>query len=73
MKTLKDVKAGDKVQVVKIHGEGPLRRRLMDMGLVKGVDLSIQKVAPFGDPVEIKLRGYDLSLRKNEAACIEVD
>ncbi len=73
MKTLKEVKAGDKVHVVKLHGEGAVKRRIMDMGLTKGVDVQVRKVAPLGDPIEITVRGYELSLRKADAEMIEVE
>ena len=73
MKTLKDVKVGQTATVVKIHGEGALRRRIMDMGITKGVDIHVRKVAPLGDPLELSLRGYELSLRKADAEMIEVD
>lgn len=72
MSTLKDVKCGDTVKVVKIHGEGAVRRRIMDMGITKNVELYIRKVAPLGDPVEVTVRGYELSLRKADAEMIEV-
>ncbi len=72
MKTLRDAKVGSTVQVVKLHGEGALKRRIMDMGLTKGVEVHIRKVAPLGDPVEITVRGYELSLRKADAEMIEV-
>lgn len=72
MSTLRDVKCGDTVKVVKIHGEGAVRRRIMDMGITKNVDLYIRKVAPLGDPVEVTVRGYELSLRKADAEIIEV-
>lgn len=73
MKTLKDVKPGTAVSVVKLHGEGTLKRRIMDMGITKGVQVYVRKVAPLGDPVEIQVRGYELSLRKADAGLIEVD
>ena len=73
MKTLKDVKPGTAVSVVKLHGEGALKRRIMDMGITKGVQGYVRKVAPLGDPVEIQVRGYELSLRKADAGLIEVD
>lgn len=73
MKTLRDVKIGDTVKVVKLHGEGAVKRRIMDMGLTKGVDVHIRKVAPLGDPVEVTVRGYELSLRKADAEMIEVE
>ncbi len=72
MKTLKDSAVGSTVTVKKLSGEGPLRRRIMDMGITKGVDIFIRKVAPFGDPVEVTVRGYELSLRKTDAEMIEV-
>ena len=72
MKTLKDVKVGETVTVVKLHGEGPVKRRIMDMGITKGIEVYIRKVAPLGDPVEITVRGYELSLRKEDAEMIEV-
>lgn len=73
MKTLKDVKIGQTVQVVKLHGEGAIKRRIMDMGITKGVEVNIRKVAPLGDPIEITVRGYELSLRKADAQIIEVE
>ena len=73
MKTLKDVKIGQSARVVKLHGEGALRRRIMDMGMTKGVLVTVRKVAPLGDPLEVTLRGYELSLRKDDAAMIEVE
>jgi len=72
MKTLKQAKIGETVKVVKLHGEGALKRRIMDMGITKGVDVCIRKVAPLGDPVEVTVRGYELSIRKTEAENIEV-
>ena len=72
MKTLRQVAIGDTVTVVKIHGEGAVRRRIMDMGLTKGVSVTVRKVAPLGDPVEITVRGYELSLRKADADSIDV-
>ena len=72
MRTLKDAKCGDTVSVVKLHGEGAVKRRIMDMGITKGVEVFIRKVAPLGDPVEVKVRGYELSLRKADAEMIEV-
>ena len=68
--TLKRAKAGDSVRVARISGAGPLRQRLLDMGLTKGVSVTVRKVAPLGDPLEVTVRGYELSLRKAEAACI---
>ena len=72
MRTLKDVKVGETVTVTKLHGEGPVKRRMMDMGITKGVELYVRKVAPLGDPVELNIRGYELSVRKDDAAIIEV-
>ena len=73
MKTLKQVEVGSTVKVVKLHGEGAVRRRIMDMGLTKGAEVYIRKVAPLGDPIEITVRGYELSLRKADAQKIEVE
>lgn len=73
MKTLKDTKVGETVKVVKLTGEGAVRRRIMDMGITKGVEVHIRKVAPLGDPVEVNVRGYELSLRKADAEMIEVE
>ena len=72
MKTLKDVKIGQTVSVVKLHGEGAVKRRIMDMGLTKGTQVYVRKVAPLGDPVEVTVRGYELSIRKADADMIEV-
>ena len=72
MKTLRDIKIGGRAKVVKVHGEGALRRRIMDMGITKGVEIRICKVAPLGDPVEITVRGYELSIRKADAEMVEV-
>lgn len=72
MKTLKDVKVGESATVVKLHGEGPVRRRIMDMGITKGVELFVRKVAPLGDPMELNVRGYELSVRRADAELIEV-
>ena len=72
MKTLGDVKVGEGSTIVKLHGEGALRRHLMDLGLIKGASFKVVKVAPLGDPVEINVRGYELSIRKEEAAVVEV-
>ena len=72
MKTLKDVKVGETAIVAKLHGEGPVKRRIMDMGITKGVDIFVRKVAPLGDPVEVTVRGYELSLRKADAEMVEV-
>ena len=73
MKTLRQAKIGETVKVVKLHGEGATKRRIMDMGLTKGVEVYIRKVAPLGDPVKITVRGYELSLRKADADMIEVE
>lgn len=73
MKTLKAAKVGDNVKVVKLHGEGAVKRRIMDMGITKGVEVHIRKVAPLGDPIEVTVRGYELSLRKADADMIEVE
>lgn len=73
MKTLRQAKIGDTVRVVKLHGEGAVKRRIMDMGLTKGVEVNIRKVAPLGDPVEVTVRGYELSIRKADAEMIEVE
>lgn len=73
MKTLKESKVGDTVRVVKLHGEGAVKRRIMDMGLTKGVAVRIRKVAPLGDPIEVTVRGYELSIRKADAEMIEVE
>lgn len=72
MKTLKEVKTGETAKVLKLHGEGAVKRRIMDMGITKGVEVYVRKVAPLGDPVEITVRGYELSLRKADAKMIEV-
>ena len=73
MKTLKDAKVGETVRVKKLYGEGPVKRRIMDMGITKGVDLHVRKVAPLGDPMEVNVRGYELSVRKADAEMIEVE
>ncbi len=73
MRTLRDAKIGETVQVVKLHGEGAVKRRIMDMGLTKGVEVYVRKVAPLGDPIEITVRGYELSLRKADAQMVEVE
>ena len=73
MKTLRDVKIGQTARVVKLQGEGALKRRIMDMGITKGVEIYVRKVAPLGDPLELNLRGYELSLRKADAELIEVE
>ena len=72
MKTLKETSVGETVKVVKLNGSGPIKRRIMDMGITKGVDVFVRKVAPLGDPVEVTVRGYELSLRKADAEMIEV-
>ena len=72
MKTLKQVEVGSTVKVVKLHGEGAVKRRLMDMGITKGTEIHIRKTAPLGDPIEVTVRGYELSLRKADAEMIEV-
>ena len=73
MKTLREVSIGSTVRVVKIHGEGAVRRRIMDMGLTKGVDVTVRKVAPLGDPIQLNVRGYELSIRKADAEMVEVE
>ena len=73
MKTLREVPVGATVKVVKLHGEGAVKRRIMDMGITKGTQVYVRKVAPLGDPIEVTVRGYELSLRKADAAMIEVD
>lgn len=73
MTTLKDVKCGQTVRVKKIQGEGPIRRRIMDMGITKGSEIYVRKVAPLGDPIEINIRGYELSLRKFDAEMIVIE
>ena len=72
MKTLKDIKVGQSATVVKLHGEGPVRRRIMDMGITKGVEIYVRKMAPLGDPMELHVRGYELSLCKADAEMVEV-
>ncbi len=72
MRTLKEAKVGQTVQVVKLHGEGAVKRRIMDMGITKGIPVYVRKVAPLGDPVEVTVRGYELSIRKADAEMIEV-
>ena len=72
MKTLRDASIGETVKVVKLHGEGPVKRRIMDMGITKGIEVSVRKVAPLGDPIEVSVRGYELSLRKADAEMIEL-
>ena len=73
MKTLKETSVGETVKVVKLNGSGPVKRRIMDMGITKGVDVFVRKVAPLGDPLEVTVRGYELSLRKADAEMIEVE
>lgn len=72
MKTLKEAKIGQTVQVVKLHGEGPVKRRIMDMGIIRGTEVYVRKVAPLGDPMEVTVRGYELSLRKADTEMIEI-
>lgn len=71
--TLKEVKVGTRVKVKKLNGEGPVKRRIMDMGITKGVEILVRKVAPLGDPIEVTVRGYELSLRKADAEMIEIE
>ena len=73
MRTLKDVKVGEKTRVIKVHGQGALKRRIMDMGVTKGGEISVRKMGQLGDPIEINVRGYELSLRKEDASLIEVE
>lgn len=73
MRTLKEAKVGETAKIVKLHGEGAVKRRIMDMGITKGVDVTVRKVAPLGDPIELSVRGYELSLRKADAAMIEIE
>ncbi len=73
MKTLRDVSVGETAKVKKLHGEGPTKRRIMDMGITKGVDIYVRKVAPLGDPMELNIRNYELSVRKGDAEMIEVE
>ncbi len=73
MKTLRDVRIGESARVVKLHGEGAIKRRIMDMGITKGIEIKVRKVAPLGDPLELTVRGYELSLRKSDAETIEVE
>lgn len=73
MQTLRQARVGTTVKVVKLHGEGAVKRRIMDMGITKGSEIYVRKVAPLGDPVEVTIRGYELSLRKNDADCIEME
>ena len=73
MRALKDINCGEKVNVTRINAKGPLQRRIMDMGITKGTELTVKKIAPLGDPLEITVRGYELSLRKSDAEMIEVE
>ena len=73
MKTLREARIGDTVKAVKLHGEGAVKRRIMDMGLTKGVQVHVRKVAPLGDPIEVTIRGYELSIRKADAEMVEVE
>lgn len=73
MRTLKQAKVGETVKVVKLNGEGAVKRRIMDMGITKGVEIYVRKVAPLGDPVEVTVRGYELSLRKNDAEMVVIE
>ena len=73
MKTLRNAAIGETVKVVKLYGEGPIKRRIMDMGITKGAEIYVRKAAPFGDPIEVTVRGYELSLRKADAEMIEVE
>ena len=73
MRTLKDVKVGESATVARLHGEGPVKRRIMDMGITKGVEIFVRKVAPLGDPMEMNVRGYEISIRKADAEIIEVN
>ena len=73
MRTLKDIRVGDTVTVTRVTGDGPVRRRIMDMGITKGVEIYVRKVAPLGDPMELNLRGYELTLRRADAGMVEVE
>lgn len=73
MRTLKDIAVGETVKVVRVNGEGAIKRRIMDMGITRGIDIFVRKVAPLGDPMELNLRGYELSLRRGDAEMIEVE
>ena len=73
MKTLREVKIGETAKVVKLHGEGPVKRRIMDMGITRGTEIFVRKVAPLGDPMELSVRGYELSIRKADAEMIEME
>ena len=72
MKTLREVRPGETVTVLRLHGEGPVQRRIMDMGITKGVEIFVRKVAPLGDPIELNIRGYELSIRKADAEMVEI-
>ncbi len=73
MKTLKDTNCGQTVKVLKVHGSGSIKRRIMDMGITQGVEIYVRKVAPLGDPIEVQVRGYELSLRKSDGEMVEVE
>ena len=73
MRTLRDAQIGETVKVKKLHGEGAVKRRIMDMGITRGIDIFVRKVAPLGDPIEVNVRGYELSIRKADAEMIELD
>lgn len=73
MRTLKDIAVGESCKVKKLHGDGPVKRRIMDMGITKGIDILVRKVAPLGDPMELNIRGYELSIRKADAEMVEVE
>ncbi len=73
MRTLKDAKVGETVKVVRLHGEGAIRRRIMDMGLTRGINITVRRLAPLGDPMEMTVRGYELSLRKADAEMVEIE
>lgn len=73
MRNLKDAKVGETVKVIKLHGDGAVRRRMMDMGLTKGTEVYLRKIAPLGDPIEVTLRGYELSIRKADAEMVEIE
>lgn len=73
MRTLKEVRVGETVKVVKLHGEGAVKRRIMDMGITRGVEIYVRKVAPLGDPIEVTVRGYELSLRRADGEMVEVE
>lgn len=73
MKTLKDIKCGESAKVLRLTGDGPVKRRIMDMGITKGVEVYVRKVAPLGDPIEVNVRGYELTLRKEDARMIEME